>query len=222
MRSRVIKAITFLGGIYFFLEFVLPKYIFLGDTAFELGAYHSKILKAVQVIFVMAIGLGVINLVRIHGYALIRKRPGWLNSLALIVSMALTIGFGLANWYMKEFHGGSEMLDRIFWKFIMQGVYQNLGSAMFSLLAFYIAYAAYRSFRVQSVEAGLMMVAAIVVMIGQIPLGAFISETIPQTRAWVLTRINVPVFRGIMFGSMIAGLAMAVRMWLSLERTSRD
>jgi hypothetical protein len=33
--------------------------------------------------------------------------------------------------------------------------------------------------------------------------------------AWVST----PAFRGIAFGSMVAGLAMSVRMWLSLEKT---
>jgi hypothetical protein len=90
---------------------------------------------------------------------------------------------------------------------------------MFSLLAFYIASAAYRSFRVQNVEAGLMMAAALLVMLGQIPLGFFIHEEIPRVRNWLLTRVSTPAFRGIIFGSSIAGLTMGVKMWLSLERT---
>lgn len=218
MKSRIVRIVTFLGGIYFFVEFLLPRYIFWGNASFEFGAYHSKVLDGVRVIFTMAIGLGVINMVRIHGLALVRSRKGWGYSLVLLLSMLLTIVIGLANWYSQEFGEKSEMLQEIFWGFIFHGVYNNLGAAMFSLLAFYIAYAAYRSFRVQNLESGLMMGAAIIVMLGQIPLGYFLWEQLPKARAWVMTKVNVPVFRGILFGSMIAGLAMAVRMWLSIER----
>ena len=69
-------------------------------------------------------------------------------------------------------------------------------------------------------EAGLMMLAALVVMLGQIPLGFFIWDQLPVIRNWMLSRISTPAFRGIIFGAMIAALAMAVRMWLSLDRTT--
>ena len=224
MKLRLIKIITFLGGIYFFIEFIFPKYIVIGGTAIEIGAYQSTALKVLQVVGSMAIGLGVINLGRIHGFAVLRMREGWGYSLILMASMILTMLAGMLMWYYDEFHGGSEALSNLFWQFIFNGIYNNLGSAMFSLLAFYIAVAAYRSFRVQNMEAALMMGAAIIVMIGQIPLGAFLAESIsifnvPRWRSWLLTKINVPVFRAILFGSLIAGLSMSVRMWLSLDRT---
>ena len=100
------------------------------------------------------------------------------------------------------------------------GFFFPLGAAMFSLLAFYIATAAYRSFRVKSMEAFVMMLAALLVMLGQIPHGPlYVWRGLPQLRLWLLENLSTPGLRAIYFGSAIAGLAMAVRMWLSLEKS---
>ena len=45
-------------------------------------------------------------------------------------------------------------------------------------------------------------------------------EHLPTVRNWMLSRVSTPAFRGIGFGAAIAGLAMAVRMWLSLDRAT--
>jgi hypothetical protein len=110
------------------------------------------------------------------------------------------------------------------------GLFVSLGSAMFSLLAVYIAAAAYRAFRLKSGEAALMMIFAVMVMIGQTPLAAGlvdpilrlvgITEGVTAIRAWVLVYVNTPAFRAIELGSAIAGLAMGFRVWLSMERGS--
>lgn len=108
-------------------------------------------------------------------------------------------------------------------QFLYDGFFVSLGSAMFSLLAFYIAGAAYRAFRVRSLEATILMVTATLMILGQIPHGQmYISEKLPLIRVWLLKTINTPGNRAIYFGSAIAGLAMAVRMWLSLERSPLD
>jgi len=106
------------------------------------------------------------------------------------------------------------------YKCLFDGLYVALGAAIFSLLAFYIANAAYRAFRVKSAEALLMMVAALLVMLGQIPFGAYIWGSFPQARLWVLQVFSTPAFRGIALGAAVAGLAMAMRMWLSLETSA--
>jgi hypothetical protein len=111
---------------------------------------------------------------------------------------------------------------------MFDGLYTALGSAMFSLLAFYIATAAYRAFRIQSKEAFLLMLAALLVMLGQIPIGVWLVDTflgwvgleslsITQVRLWVLRVVNTAAFRGIALGSGIAGLSMAWRVWWSME-----
>ncbi|MCC6444386.1 MAG: PD40 domain-containing protein [Armatimonadetes bacterium] len=111
------------------------------------------------------------------------------------------------------------------------GLLSSLDATMFSLLAFYIAAAAYRAFRVRSVEASLMMAAAFIVLIGQVPLGMALTGGLPTEgwlasfrievmSNWVLQIINAPAYRAMGFGLALGGLAMALRIWLSLERGS--
>ena len=333
-RSLLIAIITFAAGLYFFLEFVLPEKI----GSFEFGLYHDQISRGVQVVGTMALGLGLINILRVHGGNILKTKKGWFNSLALIFGLFLMfaiegtdfvnsmssvnawqefdtlssfsadiakknigkptqaisrletaqavlaktpeaqnaflalsklnaeqkrlteVPFLAARVQSKEaltkliaayrlgedkeslearhktFEGSlktqasfaKEIADHNYQssrvkktaKLLFDGFFVPLGSAMFSLLAFYIATAAYRTFRIRTVEAGIMMLAALIVMLGQIPHGPiYVSEDLPAIRLWLLKYLSTPAFRAIYFGSMIAGLAMAVRMWLSLEKS---
>jgi len=74
-----------------------------------------------------------------------------------------------------------------------------------------------------------MMVAAFIVMIGQVPVGAWLTNGIPVETGWAFFRlealgdwimrwVNMPAQRGIVFGIAIGALAMSLRIWLSLER----
>lgn len=103
------------------------------------------------------------------------------------------------------------------WDLLFDGFFVALGSAMFSLLGVYIAAAAYRAFRVRTFESSLMMGAAVLVMLGQIPFGVWIYDGMPDIRQWLLEYPNSASFRAIKIGAAVAGLVMSLRMWLSLE-----
>ncbi len=349
-KNIIIAFFTFIGGLYFFLEYLLPDEFTLPDWSFipewghtiKIGAYNEQITLGVQVVGVMAIGLGLINIFAVHGPRVIRGKSGWYNSAALLlglvamlifegadlmqseekggirlqfegirfyldnqladqsqspterarhldnliaslkrldnsstaadsplsttdippdekeaavafkstISNALTVATGLRNGFnidptlaQRNFPQESTALEtaikessraafelaelnynRSYAKkasgFFNEAFFVPLGAAMFALLAFYIASAAYRSFRVRSLEAFFMMCAALVVMLGQIPFGPlYIYHGLPDIRLWLLDNISTPAFRAIFFGSSVAGLAMAVRMWLSLEKS---
>ncbi len=103
---------------------------------------------------------------------------------------------------------------------LYEGFFNQLGSAMFALLGVYIAAAAYRAFRIRSVESALMMAAALIVMLGQISFGRMISDDMPALRQWLLEVPNSAAFRAIRLGAGVAGLMLAIRMWLSIESRS--
>lgn len=331
-RQKLIKIVTFLGGIYFFLEFILPKKI----GAFEFGAYHDYITNGFITVGTMAVGLGLINLLRVHGSKIVFRRKGWGNSSALLIGLFAMLCITGIDWkanleirdqgreffILRDFAGqivqdakekktdvpklskrlesfrtatiktlngrdrelnvpsdhpekplaeatvakvedalqetrqtlnqiGTDEsalellpviagklstlgvswqelqriyyrngLQRKFYDLLYQGLFVALGSAMFSLLGFYIAAAAYRAFRVRSAESGLMIGAAIIVMLGQIPFGIWIWEGFPELRLWILQIPNAAAFRAIKFGAAVAGLIMAFRMWFSIESES--
>jgi hypothetical protein len=127
----------------------------------------------------------------------------------------------LASSYsiIKRSHDAHSTSQKVY-DFLFDGLFNQLGSAMFALLGVYIAAAAYRAFRVRTVESGLMMMAAVIVMLGQISFGKEIYENMPSLRQWLLEVPNSAAFRAIRLGAGVAGLMLAIRMWLSIESKS--
>jgi hypothetical protein len=301
--------LTFLGGLYFFLEFLLPEEIPHSGGVFKFGLYLQEISLGVNLISGMALGLGVINILIVHGRIILSWRKGAFSSLSLLLFFCITLVVQLRVWVNAEQQSLSwrsydavmyyvrsiktdptpkevdkirnnlnlltenpkflpaevnqvDLLSRVdsfkgrdldkesigklifemsafkvlmlkkseeilannlsskMERLIMKSFFSPLGMSMFSLLAFYIGYAAYRTFRVQSKEALAMMIVALFMILGQIPQGVnYISADLPELRFWLLENLSNPAFRAIYFSSAIAGLGLAVRMWFSMEKS---
>lgn len=181
-----------------------------------------------------AIGLGVISLLQLHGRIITRRRDGWGNSVALIVSFLAMTTFGLLNEYAPHSRVlGSRVTSAQVYDFLFTGGFSNLRAATFSIIAFYIASACYRAFRIRSAEAALLMAAGLIVMLGSVTIGTAITNGIQPANTdinpwanlriehiaeWLLLEVNGAAQRGILFGLTIGLLAIALRLWLSLER----
>ena len=100
---------------------------------------------------------------------------------------------------------------------MFEGLFVPLGAAMFGLLGFYIAAAAYKAFRVRSVESSLMMIAAMLVILGQTPFGALLWDGFGDVRLWLLEVPSKGAFRAIRIGAGVAALVLAFRIWCSIE-----
>ena len=86
---------------------------------------------------------------------------------------------------------------------------------MFSVLAFYIASAAYRSFRAKSLVSILLLIAAFIIMLSIIfynvlPLG--------DLGEWLLSVPNMAAKRGILLGASLGGIATSLKIILGIER----
>ena len=120
------------------------------------------------------------NLFRIHSDLIARQRPGWINSLTLLLAIVVFAVVGTA----ARFGAGDFFTD------LNQNLYDSiiapLGAAMFAILAFYIASAAYRAFRMRSFEASLLLISAVLVMLGKAPVGELIWNQFPEIANWLV------------------------------------
>src|SRR5688572_19934377 len=95
VKRYVIVALTFLGGLFYVLEFFVPPHPVTEETrifGWNLTTTAQTMGNATQVIAAFTFLLGVYNLVRIHGNAIRRKREGWPHSLAFFVAFTLMVG----------------------------------------------------------------------------------------------------------------------------------
>ncbi|HLU66483.1 MAG TPA: hypothetical protein VKZ63_09425 [Kofleriaceae bacterium] len=92
-------------------------------------------------------------------------------------------------------------------------------ATMFSLLAFFIASAAFRAFRARNTEAALLLGAAIIVLLGRAPIGRFIYDALPEITNWIIDVPNNAGRRAIMMGAALGGIVTGLRVILGLERS---
>lgn len=209
MRREIPLLITFVVGIIV----LLANFVGMADNSLSLvQKWSAELTGWLIIVAAFAVGLASVNLLRIHGTAVLRQRKGWVNSLALIASMITFAVIGI----MARLGGAQNIVD------LNQNMYDNiiapLGAAMFAILAFYIASAAYRAFRMRSGEATVMLIAAILVMLGRAPIGELMWDKFPVIAGWLLDVPNTAGQRAIMIGAAIGAFATSLRILLGLER----
>ncbi|MBK8233250.1 MAG: hypothetical protein IPK72_22415 [Candidatus Eisenbacteria bacterium] len=121
-----------------------------------------------------AVVLGVANVARIHLHKISRKDRDYPYSFPLLVGLFVMILLGVLPkfWFIALGFpaGGTDEGSPFDW--LYNNVYVPMQGTMFALLAFYIASAAFRAFRIRSIEAALLALTAIFVMIGRVPVGS--------------------------------------------------
>ncbi|MFM7842314.1 MAG: hypothetical protein ACKO9T_10620, partial [Nitrospira sp.] len=93
-----------------------------------------------------------------------------------------------------------------------------LQGTMFAILAFFIASAAYRSFRARSREAAVLLIAAVIVMMGRVPLGEHLIPLSGDVTQWILNVLNAAVRRAILIGISLGAIALSLKIIFGVER----
>jgi hypothetical protein len=192
-------------GIFFFIQFFVPSQ---ASTRIYQTALQWEL-----VISAMAIVLAVGSLWNHHTIKIRRKKQGWWNSYVTLIAMVVMALLGILGRTANI-----AWMNQLYRKLFLN-VQAPMDSAMFAILAFYMASASYRAFRARSTEALLLLASGFVVMLGVIPLGAIIWKQIPTISEWIMMVPNMAAKRGIMFGVGLGMTATSLKIILGIERS---
>ena len=120
-----------------------------------------------------AIFLGGFNLLKMQLLKVFRKQSGWQYSLFAIGGFILAIVAGFFYIGDPNVAWGTHVTAKgTLFKWIFTYMFAPMQATMFALLAFFVASASYRAFRIRNFEATLLLVSGIIIMIDRVPLGS--------------------------------------------------
>jgi hypothetical protein len=216
---------TAIIGLFMILSFFVPH---------QLVSVPADFLQA-SAIIVVAFGyvLGGANVLRVNLDAIAKRQPNWPYKVLLLAGLIGTIAIGFIDGVRQgggDWRSWGAFLDPgTASRWIYDRLYSSMASTMFALLAFFIASAAFRAFRIRTVEAGLLAVAALIVMLGRVPLGDVLSTGItgwlPEPirlsaiQDWIMNGPQNAAKRAILIGAALGVMATGLRVILGIERS---
>ena len=189
-------------GVFMIIDAYIPHPIISGTS--------NRVTSGLIIVSSFALALGLASLIYMHVNKIRRQVPGWGYSIVTLTGLVVVAVLGV-GWNIVE---GTP----VYW------VYRNMiipmAMTMFSMLAFFIASAAYKAFRARTIEATVLLAAGIIVMLGQIPVGDMISGGfISQFKDWILNYPSMAVQRAIYLGLALSMVATSLRIIFGIERT---
>jgi hypothetical protein len=173
-------------------------------------AVYENAMDWLIVIGIFAMPLGIYSMVRMQVSRIRRRSAGWGYAVISLTSLFVMLGLGYTQ---KCLESGS------FFMKLFEFVYIPIQATMFSLLAFYIASAAYRAFRARNLLASIVLGGAIIVMLGRVPIGESISPYLPRLAAWIMNVPNMAAQRAIMIGLGLGAVSTGIKIVLGIERS---
>lgn len=210
MKRQVPLALCFLFGIaMIFTQFVPHRY------SEEL---YKEVIDWGLIISPFALALAVITLIQTHATRVRRRTEHWRYSFIVFAGIIIMVCVGVPF---------GEQNSVFVW--LYDNVQVPMDATMFSLLAFFIASAAFRAFRARSFEATLLLITAMIVMLGNVPIGDLVWNKVMSwtpwadgasgTRQWILDILNTAARRGIILGVSLGVISQSIRIILGIERS---
>lgn len=199
-RNDLPVLVTLIAGSVVLLEF------FVKSKALQ--DWSREFLNWGVIIYAFATALGAANLLRIHFARAQQRKEDWWYSWVVI---GLLIGYFLLGVVKK-----SSSLE---YRFIWDNLLQPLSATVFSTNAFFMTSAAFRAFRVRSVDASILLVSSVLVMLGRVPIGSVVWSGFPGVAQWIMRVPNTAGMRGIVIGASLGAITISLRILLGIERS---
>jgi len=201
MKTQLPVIIAFLSGFIMILAFFSAN---PGVVNFS-----QNLLTWVTIVGGISLLLGIVSILKVNIKVISERGKDWVFKVILVL---FVIGMSISGliWGIQE----KTPFDWLF-----QNIQSPMMSTMFSILAFFIASAAYRAFRARTIEATILLITSVIVMLGRIPLGQYIWDKLPGCADWIMAYPNLAVQRGIIIGAALGAAAMSLRIILGIERT---
>jgi hypothetical protein len=200
MKREIPILIVGITGFAMLIQYFIPT-----DWSESLFTYSQD---WVIVIGILAMPLGIWSLVKANIMKM--KVPGErFYSAVLLFGFIIMVVTCLKRGNLEA---GSLFSD------IFNYVLVPIQATIFSLLAFFIASAAYRAFRARSVLATILLITAFLIMFRFMPLG-LVSIINAKIVSWILQVPNMAANRAIMMGIGLGATATAMKIILGIERT---
>lgn len=206
LKRQLPLAITFVMGVAFALQYYIPHPV--SEEAI------TKVSDWMKIISGFALVLGIASVFHVHAVKIRRQASGWGYSGVLFAAIAVTMAVGFWSGGESKADGAPTAFG---WLYDYTMV--PLQGTMFSILAFFIASAAYRAFRARSPEASVLLVSAVVVMMGRVPLGQFLAPWTWNVTQWLLNVLNSAVRRAILIGVSMGSVGLSLKIILGKERS---
>jgi hypothetical protein len=213
MKRNLPMILMFLFAVFaIFAYFVPEKHVYQIDTLMR-----NKFLVIVG-IFALILGIG--SLFQYHYNKIRHRKEYWRYSILTMVTMILTSLIGIFGGISAE----GPLPTKIFGfpfdiQALFNGIVVPLGASMFALLAFFMSSAAYRAFRARNVDAAILLIAAIIVMLGQIPVGTWAFPELFDVRQWLLDVPNMAAKRAIKIGVALGVIGTSLKIIFGIERS---
>ncbi|MBI4576643.1 MAG: hypothetical protein HY722_10315 [Planctomycetes bacterium] len=216
LQRQVPLAICFVVGVVFVFQDFVPHH----DSEQLLTVFTDWGI----IITGFASLLGVGSLIQVHWLHIKRQNAGWGYSVVTYVAMVGTLAAGIASGGKAAPDAQTGVMPAFGWVYNYTMV--PLQGTMFAILAFFVASVAFRSFRARSVDSVLLLVAAVILLVGNVPLGEaawrwVMPEGVPgiaDVGDWVMNTLNLAVRRAILIGVALGIVATSLKFILGIER----
>jgi hypothetical protein len=216
VKRQLPIVIAFAFGIGLWAQYYIP-------TSTSQQAFETFTSSWAIILFGAALVLGILSAIHHHWTKINLRKPGWAYSGITLVAFTTVAFVGMFPIRYPGFAAHTIDEESLF-DWIFQHMFVPLDATMFSLLAFFIASAAFRAFRARSFEATALLIAGCIIMIGRVPFGELIGSPETDTvmgsiTSWILLNPSNAAYRGIMFGVILSQVAISLRIIFGIERT---